>query len=132
MPCIQRLAWPEPPTSYSAVTDTSPLAITLAFAVVPPMSNEIRLGRANCLPASDAAITPAAGPDSTAIAGMRSPSAMSNTPPDEPITCSLRQPKPRNRALQPVEIGRQHRPHHGAHRRRAGALELADLGQHLR
>ena len=45
MPCIQRLAWPEPPTSYSAVTDTSPSAITLAFAVVPPMSNEIRLGR---------------------------------------------------------------------------------------
>ena len=31
-------------------------------------------------------MTPAAGPDSTAIAGMRKPSPTLNTPPLEPIT----------------------------------------------
>ena len=36
--------------------------------------------------ASAAATTPAAGPDSTAMAGMAMPSAASNTPPFEPIT----------------------------------------------
>ena len=35
-------------------------------------------------------------------------------------------------ALQPLQVRRQDRPDVGAHRRGAGALELADLGQHLR
>ncbi len=54
VPCSQRLAWPEPPTSYSAVTAISPSAITLALAVVPPMSNEIRFGRPSCAPGQSA------------------------------------------------------------------------------
>jgi len=68
------------------VTAISPSAIRLALAVVPPMSNEIRLVRPSSLPASEAAMTPAAGPDSIAIAGMRSASAMSRMPPLDPIT----------------------------------------------
>ena len=86
MPCSHRRTWPAPPTSYSDVVLTSPASIRLAFAVVPPMSNEITFGSPSWRPASAAAITPAAGPDSTAIAGIRSPSATVNTPPEEPIT----------------------------------------------
>ena len=37
-------------------------------------------------------MTPAAGPDSTAIAGMRSPSATVNTPPLEPMMCGAGKP----------------------------------------
>ena len=85
VPCSQRFACP-PPTSYSAVTVISPPAIRLAFAVVPPMSNEIKFAIPSCAPASCAATTPAAGPLSTAIAGMRSASATSNMPPLDPIT----------------------------------------------
>ena len=44
----------------------------------------------------------------------------------------LRQPERRNRTLQPVEVAREQRSDIGAYRGRAGALELADLGQHLR
>ena len=58
----------------------------LAFAVVPPMSKERRFGSPSRRPMSWAAMTPAAGPDSTAMAGMRTPSATVKTPPEEPIT----------------------------------------------
>ena len=105
--------------------------MTLAFAVVPPMSNEIRFGRPSWRPASAAAITPAAGPDSTTTAGRRSASAMSNTPPDDPITCSAGSPRSEAAALQPVEIGPQQRPDIGADGGGAGAFELADFRQHL-
>ena len=94
VPCIQRLAFPPPPTSYSAVSAISPPTITLAFAVVPPMSKLIRFGRPSCRPARAAAITPAAGPDSTTIAGMRRAWVTSRTPPEEPMTCSFGNPNP--------------------------------------
>ena len=88
VPCSQRLALAAPPTSYSAVTATSPPAITLALAVVPPMSKEIRSAMPSWRPISDVATTPAAGPDSTTTAGMRRHSGMSRMPPLLPMTCS--------------------------------------------
>jgi hypothetical protein len=54
--------------------------------VVPPISKEMRFGRPRRRPISAAAITPAAGPDSTAMVGMRSPSLTEKTPPLDPIT----------------------------------------------
>jgi len=86
VPCVQRRALLPPPTSYSLVVLTRPFSMRLAFAVVPPMSNEMRLGRPSCRPMIWVAMTPAAGPDSTAMAGILSPSATVNTPPEEPIT----------------------------------------------
>ena len=64
----------------------TPFSIRLALAVVPPMSKEMRFASPSWRPTSPAAMTPAAGPDSTAIAGIRSPSATVNTPPLEPMT----------------------------------------------
>ena len=86
VPCIQRLPLAPPPTSYSGVVSYWPLRIRLALAVVPPMSKESRLGRPVCRATIAAATTPAAGPDSTAIAGMATVSDASSTPPLEPIT----------------------------------------------
>ena len=53
-----------PPTSYSLVERGTPFSMRHVFAVVPPMSNEMRLGMPRCRPNAAAPITPAAGPDS--------------------------------------------------------------------
>jgi hypothetical protein len=53
------------PTVKSWVTLGLPCWIRPTFAVVPPMSNEIMLGRPIARPDCAVAITPAAGPDST-------------------------------------------------------------------
>ena len=86
VPWSQRRALPLPPTSYSDVVLIRPRSIRLALAVVPPMSNESTWSRPSRRPTSAAAMTPAAGPDSTAIAGMRRPSATVKTPPLLPMT----------------------------------------------
>ena len=65
-----------------------PFSMRLALAVVPPMSNEMRFARPIWSPRRCAAMTPAAGPDSTAAAGILSVSATSRIPPFEPMTRS--------------------------------------------
>jgi hypothetical protein len=75
-----------PPTSYSGVVSYCPARIKLAFAVVPPMSKERMSPRPTWRATRAAATTPAAGPDSTAIAGTATASAASRMPPLEPIT----------------------------------------------
>ena len=92
VPCSQRLPLPSPPTSYSGVVSITPFFIKLAFAVVPPMSKDRRLARLIWLPPSAAAITPAAGPDSAAIAGIIKLSSISNNPPPEPMTYGVGKP----------------------------------------
>ena len=112
VPCIQRLAWPAPPTSYSAVTETSPLAITLAFAVVPPMSNEIRFGRPKLPPRQRR------GDHAGGRAGLHRHGRHAQRLGDVEHAAGrahhvqLRQPKLRDRALQPIEIGGQQRDPH--------------------
>ena len=86
VPWSQRPTFPSPPTSYSEVVSIRPSSIRLALAVVPPMSKEMRFARPSCWPMRCAAITPAAGPDSTAPAGILSASGTSKTPPFEPMT----------------------------------------------
>ncbi len=86
VPFIQRLALPPLPTSYSEVVSTTPSLIRLALAVVPPMSKDSRFGLSSCRPVRAAAMTPAAGPDSIAMAGIFKPSVTSKTPPEEPMT----------------------------------------------
>src|SRR6185436_12810536 len=124
VPCSQRRRLPPPPTSYSAVVLISPRSMRLALAVVPPMSKEMMFSSPRWRPTSAAAITPAAGPDSTAIAGMLRPSLTPKTPPLEPITHG-------DGRLQTAEVRRQDGTDVRAHRGGAGALELANLRQHL-
>ena len=95
VPCIQRLPLAPPPTSYSGVVSYWPLRIRLALAVVPPMSNDSRSRWPVCRATSAAATTPAAGPDSTAMAGMATVSAASRMPPFDPITYRRGRPWPR-------------------------------------
>ena len=71
-----------------------PSSMRLALAVVPPMSKEMRFGRPIRSPSRCAAMTPAAGPDSTAAAGIRSAPATSRTPPLDPMTWSRGSPSP--------------------------------------
>ena len=52
VPCSQRRALAPPPTSYSDVVLISPPSMRLTLAVVPPMSNEMRLASAE-LPAGE-------------------------------------------------------------------------------
>ena len=85
VPCSHRLPLPSPPTSYSGVVSIIPSCIKLALAVVPPISNDNSFERSICWPASAAAITPAAGPDSAAIAGIFKLSSISNNPPPDPM-----------------------------------------------
>ena len=85
VPCNHRLPLPSPPTSYSGVVSIIPSCIRLALAVVPPISNDKSFDLSICLPARAAAITPAAGPDSAAIAGIFKLSSISNKPPPDPI-----------------------------------------------
>ncbi len=67
--CIVYVTCTAPPTSYSVLTRGSPRSIRLALAVVPPMSKEIIFLYPASLPKCAAAITPAAGPDSTTCIG---------------------------------------------------------------
>ena len=131
VPCIQRLRLEPPPTSYSGVVSYWPSRIRLALAVVPPMSKERRLPRPVWRATSAAATTPAAGPDSTAIAGMATASPASRMPPLERHDVERRQALAARRLLQARQVGGEDRADVGAHRRRAGALELLDLRQHL-
>src|SRR5262249_24279775 len=94
VPWSQRRAWAPPPTSYSEVVVPWPRSTRLAFAVVPPMSKESTRSRSRRRPTIAAAITPAAGPDSTAMAGIRSPSSPVNTPPLEPGMYGAGSPMP--------------------------------------
>src|SRR5262249_61071135 len=75
VPFIARVMFEPPPTSYSVVVSYRPSRIRLALAVVPPMSNDSRFLRPDCRATRAAATTPAAGPDSTATAGMAIASA---------------------------------------------------------
>ena len=83
------------------------------------------------MPASAAAMTPAAGPDFDRH--RRHPQRLTNI--DHTAARSHdeqpRQPELRDRALEPMEITGKQRADIGADRCRAGALELPDLGQHL-
>jgi len=86
-PFMNRVTLDPPPTSYSGVVSYFPSRMRLAFAVgCRPCRT--RGGRACRVWAGRPApppTTPAAGPDSTAIAGMATPSGASKTPPFEPI-----------------------------------------------
>ncbi len=101
------------------------------MAVVPPMSNDSTWSRPSRRPTSAAAITPAAGPDSTAIAGMRRPSATREDAAAAAHDIRRGQAHAGHRRLEAREIRGQDGPDIGAHRGRARALELADLRQHL-
>src|SRR6516162_9826747 len=95
------------------------------------MSNESRSRRPVWRATSAAATTPAAGPDSTAIAGMD----MAGRLEDAAVRSHHVERRQRATArdlVEPLEIGRKNWPGIGAHCGRAGALELLDLGQHLR
>ena len=83
-PRISRLpADSEPPTSYSRPRETTPPSISDAFAVVPPMSNEIAFAMPSRCATPSAATTPAAGPDSSASTGRCPVSSAVITPPDD-------------------------------------------------
>ena len=73
----------EPPTSYSRPRETAPPSISDAFAVVPPMSNEIAFAKPSRCATPSAATTPAAGPDSSASTGRRPASSAVITPPED-------------------------------------------------
>ena len=94
-----RIAWPPPltsrllrlipaPTSYSDVFTGKPSSRIAAFAVVPPMSSEIRLGMPVSRARKAQATTPAAGPDSTRCAGLRIAAAALIRPPLDCMICS--------------------------------------------
>ena len=75
------------PTSYSVVRAGSPSSTIAAFAVVPPMSNEITLPRPAERAMSAQAMTPAAGPDSTRNAGFCAAAAADIVPPFDCMMC---------------------------------------------
>ena len=131
VPCIQRLRLEPPPTSYSGVVSYWPSRIRLALAVVPPMSKERRLPRPVWRATRAAATTPAAGPDSTAIAGIATASRGFKDAAVGAHDVERRQALGAGRLLEAGEVGGEDRADVGAHRRRAGALELLDLGQDL-
>ena len=70
-------------TSNSRARRGSPLSITQALAVVPPMSKESSLGSPSSRAMRAAARAPAAGPDSTRRMGTRLAVAGVATPPEE-------------------------------------------------
>ena len=92
------------------------------------MSNEIRLLRPASWPKCAAAITPAAGPDSTMRHGMRVASVHEMMPPFDCIMCSGHlDARRRERIAHALEVRGDARPEIRVHRRRARALVLAIL-----
>jgi hypothetical protein len=86
-----------PPIWKSWVMAGLPSRTMPAFAVVPPMSNEMTSAAPTLLPTIPAAATPAAPPDSTVATGRRAAAEADITPPLDsmistgqriPISCS--------------------------------------------
>jgi hypothetical protein len=89
------------PTSYSRLRETRPPSISDAFAVVPPMSNVITLSMPSARASERAAITPAAGPDSSANTGRAAASAAVITPPED---CMIVSESPSDRLRSPPRM----------------------------
>ena len=132
VPCIQRLPLAPPPTSYSGVVSYWPLRIRLALAVVPPMSKESRLGRPVCRArqcrrhhARRRARLHRHRRHGDGLRRLEHAAARAHHV--EPRAGPARGSALSSRSRYDARIG----PDVGAHRGRAGALELPDLRQHL-
>ena len=120
------------PTWYSAARVNSPFSISEAFAVVPPMSNEIALSMPMRRASSRTPTTPAAGPDSMMCIGVAAAASAVVSPPFDCISKSgavdAAAPQP---AAQPAQIALDDRPDIGVDDRRRCPLVFVDDRQHL-
>ena len=93
---------PLPPTWKSWVIVGVPCRTIPAFAVVPPMSNEMTSSNPAVCPTIPAAMTPAAPPDSTVSTGWRAARAADITPPlDSMISTGQVMPSSVSRVCRP-------------------------------
>ena len=79
------------PTSYSEVLATAPFSTIDALAVVPPISRVMIFGYPPSAADVAAPMTPAAGPDSTMLAGFFKMASVPMTP---PLDCMIRKDAP--------------------------------------